>query len=233
MTMKKSISALFAALLMLLTNQAVFAALPEISQGEENVAGVGKVKYTSTKVFTTELDGQPVMMQIIYMITTKNQPTFTFDIYDNGSQIYNNFDSFNTQMRSQLGQVRVDGRRLFDIYAYGDPDGTWGTSQNASISGGLFDMVQKINDMVDGKTVPAINVILPLGLMDHCNYDWNNKNHWKDFQKVLTSGTINSLEYVFNIPGTYDKTIKVKLPLNSDIILTMNRLVEEYNKKKK
>lgn len=205
------------------------AALPDITTGEENVASVGKVKYTKSDIFTTELNGEPVEMSIIYTIPLKNQPAFTVEIFSKNSQIYKDIEAYLNKLTEVAPHFKYTGSRISDIFATGD-EYTWCTAQQYGVAGSSLGMVNKTIDDVRGTTEDTYSITIPLGVMDSNRYDWNNKNHWKDFQKAITTGHITSLRYKFINPLT-GKDVQFILPVNAEMSLTMNKLVEVYNKK--
>ena len=205
------------------------AASPTITTGAENVQGLGKIKYAQTDLFTTNLNGQDVSMRIIYSIPIKNQPEFSIVYCSPESTIYKEIENYVNNFSAVASQFKQTGSRIADIFVK-DGTYTWCTGQKYGVAGSALNMVHKTIDKVNGQDQLCMMVIIPEGIMDSNRYDWNDKNHWKDFQKELLAGNMTSFRYKFIYPGGR-KEENLIVPLNSEMVLVMQKLVEAYNKK--
>lgn len=208
------------------------AEVPNVTTATEEVAGFGKVKIAISDPFTTEIDGQEVKMSISYLFGQKNQPSFNFLIYTQDSKLYKEIASYLDILRGVINNIKVGDGRPGDIYSKGK-DWTWSLGYKYGVGGSSLVMVNSSTDTINGVAHPCMMVMVPMGMMDSNRYDWKDKNHWKDFQQSLLDGSVDWLEYFFYRPGNWTNKVAFTLPINYEMRMTLKKLVDSYNAKKK
>jgi len=174
--------------------------------------------------FTTNLNGENVTMRIMYY-SFKKVPSLTFEIFTKESNLFQNFYNYITKLDSVIDKFKYTGKRICDIRLN---DTEWMMIPKYAVGGSSLYLVRASYDDLSPNHEDCISIIFPLSFMDSNLFNWNGKPHTKELLKFLSEGNGESIHYYFYNPEDGNKKVYADLPLNSDISLTIQKLIKAY-----
>lgn len=185
------------------------------------------IKVAYSDVFSTDLNGENVRMRIIYAKIDRNLPSLLFEIISSESKPYKDFYKYLEKLTSVIDKIKVTGRSICDITLESKGQDLWMLGAKYAVAGSSLFLVRHTFDDLSPDREQCMAISLPLTMMDSSKFNWNGKNHQKEFLDVLSEGKYQDIEFKFYMPDTNER-VAASLPLNSDIALTIQKLLKAY-----
>lgn len=164
----------------------------------------------------------------MYTKIDRNLPSLMFEILSPESKPYKDFYNYVEKLIPVVDKMKITGKRICDITLSGKGKDLWMMGTKYAVGGTSLSLVRHTYDDLSPNAEQCIGITLPLTIMDSSKFDWNGKNHQKEFLEVLSKGEYNDIEFKFYMPDTKEP-VTASLPLNSDIALAIQKLVKVYN----
>lgn len=204
------------------------ASIPDVHVSDRKIMNEGKyVKVAYSDVFTTNIYGQNVEMRIVYSIPFKKSPALIFEILTQESAIYKNIAEYVNSLTPKLKNFVYTGKRICDIRV--KEKNFWMMASQYAVAGSSLGLVRLTFDDISDSREDCVAITFPLYVMDSNRYNYNGKNHWKDMLADLCNGDCKDIEYIYYDPAT-KKAVSVTLPITTDMVLVIQRVVNAYNK---